>query len=503
MGEEQLKKGWEQVNSLSSQIQNLKKRYESLKREYGNVSAQISVLSPDYDEDGNDRNEDIRADLESRLSAINSELNYISTEQNNLKSQAGGLALDFREKAGAAEESAQQHSKAAAQLGRASGYRFGASTAAAGRRAASDHREYYASLAQEMERLALAATALAQGGTAAGSSGALANYGGFQNPGSRAGTAPSGGASRLGAAGTGHRTAAAGRRGGGLVNRVSQSILQRLGKSAPGKGGGQPDFSAVSHGTVAGAFSGSDGDRQADRLFAGQTGMTLSEVEEYRTQNGLVWQSNPAGTETSLIPKSFAQKHAAGEGQRGLCAALNAAGFQSKNFGRNVAVRSGISADRWYAAGSAESYRAYNDFNENYESYHRETYDLDKRVIKTVDPSKIEGIDLFNEADHPQRFWSQHDKEGTEDTFIEKYSSHIPEVAARLRAGADFHELSMDPVLGPCANLYFNEGGRGMVTVYEGEGFYEFTGDGRHRVLAARALGHEIPVRILGTVRHK
>ena len=34
--------------------------------------------------------------------------------------------------------------------------------------------------------------------------------------------------------------------------------------------------------------------------------------------------------------------------------------------------------------------------------------------------------------------------------------------------------------------------------VIEWDGYYEFSSNGRHRILAARALGHDIPVKVIG-----
>lgn len=114
-------------------------------------------------------------------------------------------------------------------------------------------------------------------------------------------------------------------------------------------------------------------------------------------------------------------------------------------------------------------------------------------------PGLIEGIHLSNEeAQDPDRFWRMHEDEGTAESFQE-IASHIPEVSRRLFDGATLEELEGDERLSKCASIYF----RNKPEVIERDGYYEFTGNGRHRILAARALGYEIPVKVIGARRKK
>lgn len=55
-------------------------------------------------------------------------------------------------------------------------------------------------------------------------------------------------------------------------------------------------------------------------------------------------------------------------------------------------------------------------------------------------------------------------------------------------------DISKDPELSECANIYFND----RVKVIEHGDYYEFDGDGRHRVIAAEAVGVDIPVQVIG-----
>ena len=80
-------------------------------------------------------------------------------------------------------------------------------------------------------------------------------------------------------------------------------------------------------------------------------------------------------------------------------------------------------------------------------------------------------------------------------------ASHIPEVQAALDSGKSIEELLEDERLGTCTALYFDPSK--MTEVMDCGDYYEFQSNGRHRVLAARELGYDIPVQIVGTRRRK
>lgn len=106
----------------------------------------------------------------------------------------------------------------------------------------------------------------------------------------------------------------------------------------------------------------------------------------------------------------------------------------------------------------------------------------------------------FSEADikNPDIFWGR-DSGKTMESFLE-IASHIPEVRHLLDRGASLDSLINDPRLGKCAEIYFDSNSSHFPTVYEADGFYEFSGNGRHRILAARHYGYEIPVRVAGRI---
>lgn len=123
----------------------------------------------------------------------------------------------------------------------------------------------------------------------------------------------------------------------------------------------------------------------------------------------------------------------------------------------------------------------------------------DNCIETDIAPGLIEGIHLGkSEAENPAVFWQQHKDAGTAESFQE-IASHIPEVRRRIALGATLSELDEDPLLSECAGIYF----RNKPEVIKCYGYYEFVGNGRHRILAARALGYSIPVKVVGERRRK
>lgn len=106
----------------------------------------------------------------------------------------------------------------------------------------------------------------------------------------------------------------------------------------------------------------------------------------------------------------------------------------------------------------------------------------------------VEGIHISKtDVDNPANFWGMH---ASNKGFFIDTASHIPEVQSALQEGRTIEELKSDPTLGTCASIYFDQ--KNIPRVEKGGGYYAFQGDGRHRILAARELGFDIPVRIVG-----
>lgn len=146
---------------------------------------------------------------------------------------------------------------------------------------------------------------------------------------------------------------------------------------------------------------------------------------------------------------------------------------------------------------------------ENFEQYMIDYYDYENSIyepldensiVETISPGKIEGIYLGStEMEDNSRFWGRMSG-GTADSFKE-IASRIPEVKSQIDAGKSLAEIRNNPDLEKCVDIYFEPSN--MPRVVKSNGYYEFNSNGRHRILAARELGHNIPVRIIGIRRYK
>lgn len=121
-----------------------------------------------------------------------------------------------------------------------------------------------------------------------------------------------------------------------------------------------------------------------------------------------------------------------------------------------------------------------------------------------IDPEHIEGILLSqDDIQDPGRFWSQHKPAGTLDSFL-RIAGHIGETARLLDSDEkSLDSLMRDERLGPCASIYFDLRRPDSLQLYQGDGFYWFQSNGRHRVLAARIAGVRIPALVTGRIIKK
>lgn len=137
----------------------------------------------------------------------------------------------------------------------------------------------------------------------------------------------------------------------------------------------------------------------------------------------------------------------------------------------------------------------YDQFESDYYTQDNSTYtEYEIPQERDISPSLIEGIHLGkSEVENPSIFWEQHEKGGTAESFQE-IASHIPEVRERLASGDSLDDLANDEKLSECASIYF----KNKPQVIERDGYYEFDSNGRHRIMATRALGYDIPVSVVG-----
>ena len=84
-------------------------------------------------------------------------------------------------------------------------------------------------------------------------------------------------------------------------------------------------------------------------------------------------------------------------------------------------------------------------------------------------------------------------------------ASNIPRVEEMLSQGASVSDLinGDDPDISTCAALYFDTDRANAPTFLAGDGFYVWNSNGRHRVLAARAMDYSFPARIVGRITRR
>lgn len=120
--------------------------------------------------------------------------------------------------------------------------------------------------------------------------------------------------------------------------------------------------------------------------------------------------------------------------------------------------------------------------------------------LESIPADRIEGVSVSQrEMENPELFWGHHSNSR------EKYTemmSHIPEIRSRLNSGESLDDIrsGASDSMRACATYCFGEE---RVKVWKSEGYYSFDGDGRHRVLMARQLGYDLPVKVMGEMRRK
>ena len=169
------------------------------------------------------------------------------------------------------------------------------------------------------------------------------------------------------------------------------------------------------------------------------------------------------------------------------------------SFSGFTAKKNPYQKDCWDIAGSC--YDAYIDYYTHMGEYQTDSTGYGDGIIKEVDINTIEGISRISTAElnDPTLFWGRESGK-TMQTFIE-IAALIPEVKRKLQQGYRLDDLANDAQLAKCVSVYFNPDSPDAPTLYKGDGFYAFSTNGRHRILAARVLGYSFPMRIVGEVK--
>lgn len=218
---------------------------------------------------------------------------------------------------------------------------------------------------------------------------------------------------------------------------------------------------------------------------------SLSEMEEENTNskqtlNDLIALGEDVSDGMSIVEERQAYIDRSKER---LTSAMEKLGLSSQMFG---SFETGLIDDRSDVFVKGDHFDQFvSDYN-NYSAYSYKSYETPKEI--TISPSNIEGINITQrESIEPSLFWSQHESNGTIESFKE-IASHIPEVNNAIASGETIDHLVEDPKLGVCTAIYYVNKPR----VVEYDGYYEFDSNGRHRILAARELGYDIPVTVVG-----
>lgn len=170
-------------------------------------------------------------------------------------------------------------------------------------------------------------------------------------------------------------------------------------------------------------------------------------------------------------------------------------GLGDKNSSNNTPSFSGFETGKLENGSNVIKGEHYSEYISDYYSSEDSTFVRSEGiVVETISPSSIEGIHLDDrDINNPSVFWGMHN---SSKEFFEETASHIPEVQSALNSGKTVDELKNDPLLGTCTSIYFDP--QKIPRVEKNDGYYTFDGDGRHRIIAAREYGYNIPVRIVG-----
>lgn len=171
----------------------------------------------------------------------------------------------------------------------------------------------------------------------------------------------------------------------------------------------------------------------------------------------------------------------------------------SSNYLSGLPIRKGNNS-MWEVVTATIS--AYDEYRNDCDNFSHDDFDVVETRI--IDAREISGIGMISEADreNPEKFWKMHAYGEQNYESFEAIATQIPEVQKRLETGESLSSLLNDAQMGRCAKLFFDTSSVDHPTVYEGDGFYELFGGGRHRIMLAQKFGFSIPVRVRGRITH-
>ncbi|MBR3595923.1 MAG: hypothetical protein IKL47_02970 [Clostridia bacterium] len=147
-------------------------------------------------------------------------------------------------------------------------------------------------------------------------------------------------------------------------------------------------------------------------------------------------------------------------------------------------------SDSYFAGGDNQA--EFMDYYKN-RSTKFELTSIDNASTEYISALDIEGIPLSKaEVKNMDGFWTRHGLEGYSKQNILDNASLIGDVKMHLDNGATLESLSNSSAYSKTVDSYFLK----PVEVAKVDNFYVFQGDGRHRILAAKELRINIPVKI-------
>lgn len=114
---------------------------------------------------------------------------------------------------------------------------------------------------------------------------------------------------------------------------------------------------------------------------------------------------------------------------------------------------------------------------------------FDEPIVQMINPESVFDIKF---TDSPN-FWNHYNNSKSD--YIE-IASHIPEVYENLLNGRSLESMYNDVNLKDTVAAYFDE--QKMIKVMGYKDGFQLQEDGRHRIMAAKELGYDLPVKILG-----